>query len=517
MSNQANIKFRQNRPTVFAATGDEWQLVHGRVFNPVNYGLSVTADATTNTTAIQSAINDAAAAGGGIVDIPAGTFFVNINTIVLDTLSNIFIRGHNRYQSILKHAGPPATIWYPDVAGGGGFFRCKDCTNVHISSLGFVGAYVWSTAQSVIGQDAAFRQGIYWQSSAKGTTNCSVTDCYFNAIESESVYADGSTAHPIRGLHIDRNHFYQVSSNAVNVGVGQRLAAFNVTGDENLIEDCGGSPCQMTGTGWSFSRNMISMPSGYWTSSTQIIVVNSTACKIEDNILRDVSAKFSGVALVDVGFSFDEGTSVVSVRRNQFSNCNVIGAGVGSIILVRSESATYTKGVVIADNHLFSCGDANASIPGSIGIRLRGAGTIGAVVSNNTIDNNGRVDGIGDGVYIDGTVPGGNALTIQQHNNGATRPYTFNVAPLSDQTYVSGSKTWDPASVASGAQTTTTVTVTGAAVGDLVAAGFSLDLQGMQLTGYVSAGNTVTVVLRNGTAVPLDLGSGTLRARCFKS
>lgn len=71
-------------------------------------------------------------------------------------------------------------------------------------------------------------------------------------------------------------------------------------------------------------------------------------------------------------------------------------------------------------------------------------------------------------------------------------------------------------SVAAGAQTTTTVTLTGAALGDMVLLSFSLDLQGMQLTGYVSAANTVTVVLRNGTAGALDLASGTLTVRVWK-
>jgi len=79
-----------------------------------------------------------------------------------------------------------------------------------------------------------------------------------------------------------------------------------------------------------------------------------------------------------------------------------------------------------------------------------------------------------------------------------------------------GSTTWDAPSVASGAQTTTTVTVTGAALGDLCLVSFSLDLQGMQLTSYVSSANTATVVLRNGTAGAIDLASGTLRVRVFK-
>lgn len=75
-----------------------------------------------------------------------------------------------------------------------------------------------------------------------------------------------------------------------------------------------------------------------------------------------------------------------------------------------------------------------------------------------------------------------------------------------------GSVTWDPPNVSINNQQSTTVTVTGAAVGDPVALGFSQDLQGMLLTGYVSAADTVTVILRNGTGGGIDLASGTLRA-----
>ena len=75
-----------------------------------------------------------------------------------------------------------------------------------------------------------------------------------------------------------------------------------------------------------------------------------------------------------------------------------------------------------------------------------------------------------------------------------------------------GSKTWDPPSLASGAQQTTTVTVTGAALGDAAEASFDKDLAGTTLRAYVSAANTVTVVHRNDTGGAVDLASGTLRA-----
>lgn len=80
--------------------------------------------------------------------------------------------------------------------------------------------------------------------------------------------------------------------------------------------------------------------------------------------------------------------------------------------------------------------------------------------------------------------------------------------------YRQGSATYDPGSLADGAGATTTVTVTGAALGDYVdGVSFSLDLQGITLTAWVSAADTVSVRFQNETTGPIDLASGTLRAR----
>lgn len=81
---------------------------------------------------------------------------------------------------------------------------------------------------------------------------------------------------------------------------------------------------------------------------------------------------------------------------------------------------------------------------------------------------------------------------------------------------LNASKTWDPASLATGTQTSTTVTLTGLALGDYVQASFSLDLQGTILTACCSVANTATVVLLNMTGGTLDLASGTLRVRGWK-
>jgi hypothetical protein len=79
------------------------------------------------------------------------------------------------------------------------------------------------------------------------------------------------------------------------------------------------------------------------------------------------------------------------------------------------------------------------------------------------------------------------------------------------------SVTYDPPSLAAGEGITTTVTVPGAAFGDFARVSFSLDLQGITLTAWVSASDTVSVRLQNGTAGAIDLASGTLRVRVEKA
>ena len=81
---------------------------------------------------------------------------------------------------------------------------------------------------------------------------------------------------------------------------------------------------------------------------------------------------------------------------------------------------------------------------------------------------------------------------------------------------ITGSIVYDPASLIDGDGITTTVTATGAALGDFSTASFSSDLQGATLTSWVSSANTVSVRFQNETGAPIDLVSGTLRIRVIK-
>ena len=79
-----------------------------------------------------------------------------------------------------------------------------------------------------------------------------------------------------------------------------------------------------------------------------------------------------------------------------------------------------------------------------------------------------------------------------------------------------GSDTWNPGSIADGAEEAKTVTVSGAALGDYAVASFSLDISDLVLDAQVTAANTVTCVLANNTGGAVDLGEGTVYARVIK-
>ena len=84
-------------------------------------------------------------------------------------------------------------------------------------------------------------------------------------------------------------------------------------------------------------------------------------------------------------------------------------------------------------------------------------------------------------------------------------------------TLLQNTATYDPPSLAAGAvDAIQTMTVTGAALGDLVDASFTLNLNGAVLAAWVSAANTVAYQFRNPTAAALDLGSGTVKCRVRK-
>ena len=85
-----------------------------------------------------------------------------------------------------------------------------------------------------------------------------------------------------------------------------------------------------------------------------------------------------------------------------------------------------------------------------------------------------------------------------------------------DGRLLAGSATVDFASVADGNEEAANITVTGAALGDMVIASHNLDVQDLQLTADVTAANTVTCVVSS-SGDTVNLGSGTVRVLVIPS
>ncbi|MGD4642067.1 hypothetical protein QT746_22555, partial [Xanthomonas citri pv. citri] len=105
----------------------------------------------------------------------------------------------------------------------------------------------------------------------------------------------------------------------------------------------------------------------------------------------------------------------------------------------------------------------------------------------------------------------GNGAIINLDINTATKNITVRSDLFTALTVVS--VTYDPPSLATATQQSTTVTLTGAKLGDNVSASFSNPLQGTRMWAEVTATNTVTVYHRNDTGVTVDLPNGTLTVK----
>lgn len=114
-------------------------------------------EATDNTGAIQAAIEDANAAGGGIVYIPNGVFM----TGTLKMLSNVTLRGANRHVSWLKLIGGKTDLLSTEKLGAGGqaTYTARELTLDGNEAGGGLGSCWNSDGTKVTGFDLEIRNG----------------------------------------------------------------------------------------------------------------------------------------------------------------------------------------------------------------------------------------------------------------------------------------------------------------------------------------------------------------------
>lgn len=112
--------------------------------------------------------------------------------------------------------------------------------------------------------------------------------------------------------------------------------------------------------------------------------------------------------------------------------------------------------------------------------------------------------------YTDGLPIGPNGLLLP----GLVQPASLAIGQgTTILKHLSATAAWTPGAIASAASASTTLTVTGAALGDTVAVGYNQALAaGLVISGQVSAANTVRVTIANLSGGSVTPAAGTIRA-----
>jgi hypothetical protein len=361
--------------------------------------------------------------------------------------------------------------------------------NFHIDGTGMTG----TTAESV--------GGIHWTGASHSSTIRNVRIRNFDAANQIGLYITGLVYYlSVRDVDI------------VDCVIACKIDGNNVTASQ-------------TPSANSITLENLRIESSTLANSAGISLENATHTRIIGGYIEQV-ALFGITADSDSDYTYIEGVWLEQIpgsdiRLNGCEKCVVestyhfrttsdtsniaVDLANGGYHNIRNVVALNRTGATTTQPVVFS-GTVNGCIIQGVRTDLAaGAANVysGTIGSNVVIDANSSNAQVVSGVYR-------NFIGGVRIGDGTTNDVeTLNSVLMN-------TKTWDPGSVATGSSTTTTVTVTGAALNDTVIPSFSLSLSGLMLTGYVSAADTVTVVLANNTAAAVDLGSGTLRAAVLK-
>ena len=315
-------------------------------------------------------------------------------------------------------------------------------------------------------------------------------------------YSGVDYALDIRGLHRSRVHNIR-AFNVFTTGIRMRYAVLNNFADLKCTQ--------------SVDTFTTTPTKGIFIGQTSSASFASSANVFTNTIIEN---PISGIGIdVDSGaLNVFVGGTCESVPKGMVLRAGAISS---SIIGMDFEDNSVIDAYVFGKSCAFR--DVNASSDGSDGASIwvlsgaEGTSFSGGYVAATKIDLSTK------GTSFSGVSMSNSASYGIKAGAGGLGPYKAFACPLVDTSraetaqLLSGSATYNPSSLADGAGETTTVTVTGAALGDYASAAFSLDLQGITLTAWVSASNTVSVRFQNESGGVLDLASGTLVARVDKA
>ncbi len=549
--NDAAGFIRDNNDALEAAFGVD--LVNAgvsTVFNVQNSPYNATGDGSTDdTTAIAAAEAAAVAAGGGIVFFPGGTYIIS-GTDAGAFRRGIQITGDNL---IFMGVGESSVIKQSTTTGEPQFCFSTSSNTVPAKNLRFTRLKFQGNGLVDIssGTSSAFLFALF--------EGIEVDHCSFDNLRQQFYGATGTNTLS-RRLWFHHNNAFGGSANVAATGIKCLFAKEMWITDNEFrkiarplsIEIDSAAAYSITDV-W-FSRNLITEGTlttyaGLGDTYAGCQVTANTAgntlrnVNIVDNIFKD-NAKGAGSTAYEILITGDQATETtegILVRGNKFIGGTDLTAG----IEMQNGHRCFIEGNIF-QNPSNSSGQA---------IRIRQltgstSGSTNNIISNNIIyganwNNAIQEDDIDAGTefsnvffnnHTDRDISFGNIATTKSFvfQRGTTENWVFTVGGQNNTTFMNGSGLgigggtaiskhisatveWNPASLNNGASETKQITATGAAVGDSVTVGFPMEVSGTpqsgswNISGRVSATNTVQVSITNHTGGTVNLDNETLR------
>lgn len=496
---------------------------------PGNYQSSwwgTVGDDTANDTAALNAAFVAAAAAGVELRITAGTY--SVTTLTVPTGSKISgVPGKSIIKARAAMTGPllEAADDGDDISIDGltlngnslanyGYFaegtlsERHRITNLNISGVTDDGIRIRQASDLLIDRCVITTPGIHGITITTIVTNFVITNNIINnpggagVIFSQAIYgvisdnvitAAGATGDGITGYHVNNKHVTisgNVIKNTANHAIHVGGSYLTITG--NTIDD---TPANNGIMLWATTTGASTDPSAA-----------SNQCVIADNAIN--STFRYGVYLENC-----HGCTVSGNTSNAASKYHYYFLNSTRLAITGNYGRTGLEGGYLFQGAVGCVATGNLSYNNAAdGFRLAASAVPTSSTANTLTGNVSNTDNRG---FIEAAAEAdANYLSANRVVSSVSTAFIRSGASsVFDNVPLVGTATYDPASLADGAGVTTTVTVTGAALGDFAEASFSIDLASVMLTSWVSAVNTVSVRFQNESGGVVDLASGTIRAQ----
>lgn len=517
-----------------------------QIVSAADYGFATGGTGAANATALAAAISGLSS--GGIVNIGPGTFTLNTVTIP----SDITIQGAGMDSTIIVQGTLTAAsygVLYANSGSSSAYIENLTIRDLTVKCT----AGTFSQFNHLISMNGvrnllvarvkfqAFQgDGLYLGSGVNGTDerhnlNATVRDCVFDGVNNEN--RNGISVIDGDGVLIDHCTFKNCtkSTQPGPIDIEPDANAFaiikNITIRNCSFNLCGGSIAEIA---MYIPSAVTALPRhiniedndfrAYAGSGSEIYIdVQRTLTAADESMAVNISGNQGKSGYVPINLLACKGVTVTDTNTFQDygAPCNIGFNG-----------STDKAWDVIWQPNLIRCGTnvvaASAAVfVGKVdgldigGIIYKGGPAaadgyplrfIGSVTSNNvhilpsarfTLNTSQVVSIFSTSHTFTGA---NNRLSPEANLGGGTVAFT---ATAPGQRLAPATLTWDPGSLIDGAgETSSAVTVTGAAFGDIVTCSAPYDLVGILLTGYVSAADAVKMRLQNESTATVDLASG---------